>query len=70
MSAICSYTKCFDTYNYNVCTCICAHALMHMHDNAADYELPYTRYFSRVLYFVDDLSGRIFAFKIFADGLP
>ena len=25
--------------------------------------LPYTRYFSRVLYFADNLPGRIFAFK-------
>ena len=33
------------------------HAFINTH------EIPYTRYFSRVLYFVDNLSGRIFAFK-------
>ena len=26
--------------------------------------IPYMRYFSRVLYFADNLSGRIFAFKL------
>ena len=28
-----------------------------------DRDIPYTQYFSRVLYFADNLSGRIFAFK-------
>ena len=28
------------------------------------YDIPYMRYFSRVFYFADNLSGRIFAFKL------
>ena len=51
-----SYNNTASTYQFSqLCRC--------RTNRHTDKQIPYTRYFSRILYFADNLSGRIFAFK-------